>query len=121
MIERVLVFSMDVFLCVVVYLMFLGSDNDLYFGLFSLLAYGVLQPIESLLLIRRAKTLGKHFRLMNLVYWSLSFLCVVSAYVTLFRLESSLNASLFEFIVFIFPVCIAVYQQVNLTLQIISE
>jgi len=116
MIERVLIFSMDLFLCLIAYLIYLGSEGEMFFGLIGLMGFAFLQPMATFGMRRTTKSAGRKFVICNKVYWLMSAICVLAITIVLL-FEIKIIAHLFDYLFVLFPISIAVYQQVNLTLQ----
>lgn len=116
MIERVLIFSMDVFLCLIVYLIYLGSDGEIFFGLIGLIGFAFLQPMATFGMRGMAKSAGQKFLICNKVYWLLSAICVLSMSMV-FLFEIKIFNQMFDSLFVLFPIGIATFQQTNLTMQ----
>ena len=119
MMERVLTWSLNVLLALTIWLFvdsgLLKGIGYSFMGFFMLPLFGILQPTITLLMRGHTKTLPRFFKRMTNIYWILSFSCVFWLILYWQFFEISEMGNLISII--IFPLLIALYQQVNLSLQ----
>lgn len=115
MIDRVLIWIMN-FLLVAVMVVFIGSGLKLEVLLF-LPFFGISQPLLTLAYKKMTSTVPGFFKKMTTIYWLASVICLVAivVYYSIFSFKG--NYMLNVVLLAGFPLGIAFFQQVNLTLQ----